>query len=70
MRHTNNKNKFRKWIGTYNNPTVDTREFIERWHTHGGAIYVNGQLEKGDAGTPHIQFFVQFKDQKRLAALK
>lgn len=68
MTHINKQ--YRKWIGTYNNPTVDAREFIERWHTHGGAVYVNGQLEKGEQGTPHIQYYVQFKGQKRLGALK
>lgn len=49
------------WLGTYNNPEVDPREFLERWHTHGKAVYVCGQLERGEEGTVHIQYFVNFK---------
>lgn len=59
----------RMWLGTLNNPTEDPAEFIERW-TKAGAIYVTGQLEKGADGTPHIQYFVQYKDKKRIGNLK
>lgn len=38
--------------------------------TVGKARYVVGQLEKGENGTPHIQFFLNFKDKTRVSALK
>jgi len=34
------------------------------------AKYVCGQLEKGEEGTPHIQFFVNCKKPTRISALK
>lgn len=39
---------------TLNNPTVDTREFLEHIYKDSLVCYVNGQLEKGENGTPHI----------------
>lgn len=36
----------------------------------GKAKYVVGQLEKGAEGTVHVQFFLNFKNETRLAALK
>jgi hypothetical protein len=58
------------FIGTLNNPTVPPQEYIELWHTKAKATYVCGQLEKGKEGTPHIQFFINFKQAKRISALK
>lgn len=52
-------------IGTYNNPKVDPQEYLEQWSKIPGVVYVTGQLEKGKEETPHIQYFVQTKDQKR-----
>lgn len=34
------------------------------------ARYVCGQLEKGESGTPHIQFYVNFHNPQRFSALK
>lgn len=34
---------------------------MEAWVTKAKAVYVIGQLEKGAEGTPHIQFFLNFK---------
>lgn len=58
------------WLGTLNNPPPMPQDYIEAWVTKAGAVYATGQLEKGKEGTPHIQFFVQFKQQKRLGHLK
>ncbi len=64
------------YLGTLNNPTqhhpdFDLAQYLESWKTKGGAVYVTGQLEKGEEGTPHVQYFVQFpKPGKRLTALK
>lgn len=59
------------WIGTLNNPDTTTmEEFIKAWVDIAGAVYATGQLEKGANGTPHIQYFVQYKDKKRLGTLK
>lgn len=63
--------QYRMWIGTLNNPDPDmVEDYIQAWHTKAEAVYATGQLEKGAKGTPHVQFFVQFKKQKRLGHLK
>jgi len=51
---TVSKDKVRNWLGTFNNPDVDAREFLEKIHKDSGAVYTAGQLEKGACGTPHI----------------
>lgn len=59
------------WLGTLNNPdTTTVEEYLRLWHTQAKATYVTGQLERGEAGTVHIQYFVYFKAQKRLGTLK
>lgn len=72
MEPTKQGNKMVNWLGTHNNPDVEMVEaYLEKWFTGTGATYVNGQLEKGEEGTPHIQFFLNYpKPGKRLTALK
>ncbi len=60
----------RMCIGTLNNPTVDTQEYLEKWSKIPGVVFVTGQLEKGEEGTPHIQYFVQTDSQKRIGYFK
>ena len=66
----------RTWNGVLNNPSkayplLSPEEYLEKWHTAGKARYVCGQLERGeDTGTPHIQFYLNFKNETRMAALK
>jgi len=63
------------YLGTLNNPTnhypdFDLAQYLESWKTKAGAVFVTGQLEKGESGTPHVQFFVQFaKPGKRKTAM-
>jgi len=58
------------WLGTLNNPDVVPHEFLEEIYTRLKANYVCGQLEKGQEGTVHIQFFVNFKKPgQRISAL-
>ena len=59
---------YKNWLITHNNPKVDPREYLEKWSEH--AVYVNGQLEKGESGTVHIQAFVSLKKYARLSAMK
>lgn len=49
------------YIGTLNNPKMTAQEYLEQWVTRGKAVYAVGQLEKGEEGTVHIQFFLNFK---------
>jgi len=42
------------YLGTYNNPKVDPRDYLEQWSKQKNVVYVVGQLEKGAEGTPHI----------------
>lgn len=58
------------WLGTYNNPDVVPSDYLQAWHEDAGARYVCGQLEKGANGTPHIQYYLNFANQQRLASLK
>lgn len=45
----------RKWIGTLNNPdTTVAEDYIRAWSKTTGAVYSNGQLEKGKEGTVHL----------------
>lgn len=48
-------------IGTLNNPPVDTQEYLEAWKKRPGVCFVTGQLEKGEEGTPHIQYFLSLE---------
>ena len=56
------------WLITHNNPTHDTHDYLEKWAKE--SEYVNGQLEKGENGTPHIQAFVHLKKKASLRAMK
>lgn len=62
----------RKWFGTLNNPEEPDNldAYLRKLHTHGGAKYVCGQLERGDEGTPHLQYCIWFNSKKRLSAMK
>lgn len=62
--------KGRNWIATLNNPDVTPPEYLEAYMTTHRATYVVGQLEKGEEGTAHLQFFVNFGDNRRLSAMK
>lgn len=47
--------QFRMWIGTYNNPDLDSiPDYLESWVKRAGAVFCTGQLEIGNNGTPHI----------------
>lgn len=75
VRNALNSMRGHNFILTLNNPQthykdLDWKEYLEKWHTEGKADFVTGQLEKGKDGTPHIQFFLHYKAQKRIAALK
>jgi len=66
-----------KYIGTLNNPDTHyedfmAQEWLEALHKRSGAVYTVGQLEKGEEGTTHVQYFVNFstKNQKRITAMK
>lgn len=60
---TTNQGKF--WVFTINNPTEVT--LPRQWPNVQYAIW---QLEKGEEETPHLQGYVVFKSNQRLAALK
>ena len=54
------KLKSRNWFASLNNPGVPAQEFLERIYKDAPAVYVTGQLERGDGtdgnpeGTIHI----------------
>lgn len=43
---------------TLNNPQVEVHEFLENIYKDTLVCYVNGQLERGEAGTVHIQYYI------------
>jgi hypothetical protein len=43
----------RVWFGTYNN-CEDGEAFLAKLHEEHKALYVIGQMEKGESGTPHL----------------
>lgn len=57
-------------IATYNNPPEEYEEYLEKWSKIPGVVYVTGQLEKGENGTHHLQYFVQTKEKKRQGFFK
>jgi len=59
--------KARNWLCTLNNPGELT---LEQVHQLTKADYTVGQLECGESGTLHFQFFQFFKSQVRLAHYK
>ena len=58
----------KNWIITHNNPEFDTQEYLEKWAPL--CTYVNGQLEKGENGTRHIQAYIALKVNARITKLK
>lgn len=72
---TNKKGQARMWIGTYNAKSTGIKpevaeEYLRRWHEVGEAHFVTGQIESGQKGTQHIQFFLHMKKKLTIAALK
>lgn len=53
--------KSKIWLYTLNNPKVELREI---WDEN-KMDYMVGQLEQGEEGTPHLQFFIKWKTHKR-----
>lgn len=52
----NGKEKSRGWFMTCNNPTAEDWERIKTDNYQ----YICGQVEMGESGTPHIQFFIYY----------
>lgn len=59
--------KYRTWLCTLNNPDQISLEDIHKVLL---ADYTVGQLEKGENGTLHFQFYQHFKISKRLSHYK
>jgi len=66
-----------RFIATLNNPQEKYPDFmaqdwLEAMYKASKAEYVNGQLEKGEEGTVHLQYYVHFakEHKKRVTALK
>jgi len=60
--------KHTNWSVTINNPTKNDEEYIALARQKGWKV--EGQLEKGDNGTPHYQLLLSCKGQQRFTAVK
>lgn len=58
-----------KFLCTYNNPTEDTEVLLKNIYAAAPLKYVGGQLEKGENGTPHIQFCLYFEARAKRTPL-
>lgn len=59
------------WFGTLNNPEGDPEALLKSIHEAAKAVYTCGQLEMGESGTLHLQFYVNVgKNKQRLSAMK
>jgi len=59
------------WLCTLNNPdTATTESYLKSWKDYKHCNYVTGQVEQGDKGTVHIQYFLNFSQKVRMAHLK
>lgn len=66
----NNPNPARTWCGTLNNPdNLEDSDLVAAFLPL-GFKYLVAQLEVGDSGTPHLQFYVEFKRTVRFTRLK
>lgn len=61
--------KGRNWMGTLNNPGVAPEEHLRSIHVP-GVTYVVGQLESGEEGTEHIQYYVNLDKPQALSYMK
>lgn len=71
-RNTNRRprSRARTVFGTLNNPSASDVQHFEAKAKSIGAIKACWQLERGESQTQHIQFVVQFKNQKDFSVLK
>lgn len=61
----------RNWLCTLNNPDITLAEdYLKKWKDSPKCNFVTGQVEKGEQGTVHLQYFLNFSDKVRLAHLK
>lgn len=67
---TNTTQRASIWIGTWNNPPMPAEDTLSSIHRMLTASHTKGQLEKGESGTPHLQFIINLGIQVRLTALK
>lgn len=58
--------KHRMWLCTLNNPTEKLSDLFDLFKPQ----YLCGQLEKGENGTPHFQFYLHFSKQVLFTQLK
>ena len=56
----------RSWMVTWNNPDATWDELVRKFEP----TFMTGQLERGESGTPHWQFFVFLRGKKTLGAMK
>lgn len=62
--------KARAWIATWNNPPLNGHEIISDLVQNEKVSFATGQLEKGELGTPHLQFYLEVNSNVRLSYMK
>ena len=66
MKQQESKIRSRIWLCTLNNPLESLADLYEVFKPK----YMCGQVEKGESGTIHLQFFLHFKESVWFSTLK
>lgn len=59
----------RAWCFTLNNPTDEEKKYIKENDLKKFSYVIVGQ-EQGESGTPHLQGYIEYKDQKTFMVMK
>lgn len=70
MSQTSESKRYRNVCFTINNPTEQDRELLEQAFEDGIITYMIQGEEVGKEGTPHIQGYLELKNQLRMSSLK
>lgn len=60
----------RSFTGTWNNPTLSLREFVDKFSEHRHVRYIVAQKEVGENGTPHIQWTMNMKQPVKYGSVR
>lgn len=66
----NETSRSRGWVVVINNPLIEDRDRFDNLVSSHNAKFAVYQLEKGETGTPHIQGYVYFTNQRVFSVIR